>query len=511
MGDIRVILFIVEVLFFWLIIPYLMLFQIEHVNISKLTMFVGYTLISGGVLLSLYSSLIAFIQKGKWSLIFAYSSRLIISGPYRFIRHPVSTGYMVYLTGIFILNPSFKTFIFLMFVSAFVVIMQLILERYSKKEISGYDDYRTKIPAFLPLPGKKISFDYSNSVPAIFVLLNLLIKLAIQITVFPRIKKYSSTKKNSPVILAIQHQTHYDGPAIYYSLTQYFRPVGTALYVEKLPLLRKMGTIPVKRYERDMRAMREIISTLKNNYNIIIAPEAARSWDGERLCIRKEIWKLFKRLGIPIIPVKFNGAQRLWPRWSNIIQFFGHIVIEFGEPIEPDERMEDKLKSFLDKEDVSFNKPYRHYFGIKRLLWRCPECGTIGSIKGRIGGFSCAKCNSLWKKPTVYEVIELHKKIRPDHMKVDFPVNDKVIYKNSEVKAQLMKDRAIIGNDEFEFKDIRTSSIEANKENIFGLVHDTLRFFPESSALMWKEIIDHQIVFELGNKDYHSYYWDENC
>jgi hypothetical protein len=43
------------------------------------------------------------------------------------------------------------------------------------------------------------------------------------------------------------------------------------------------------------------------------------------------------------------------------------------------------------------------------------------------------------------------------------------------------------------------------------LVHDTLRFFPANSALMWKEIIDYQVVFEIGNDNYHTYYWDENC
>ncbi|MFW6120923.1 MAG: 1-acyl-sn-glycerol-3-phosphate acyltransferase, partial [Petrotogales bacterium] len=488
----------------------IMLFQIENNDIF-VPAIIGYILITLGILLSLYSSFVAFAQKGKWSLILTNNDRLIISGPYRFIRHPVTTGYVIYLAGVFIYNPSITTFIVLLTICVFVVVAQLIQERYCNAKISDYDSYQSKIPAFIPLPGRKIPFDYSNSVPFIFVIFNLLIKIAIQITVFPKIKRHSKTKQKTPVIYAIQHQTHYDGPAIYYSFTHYFRPVGTALYVEKLPLLKKMGTIPVKRYERDMRAMRGIISTLKSNFDIIIAPEAARSWDGERLCIRKEIWKLFKRLGVPIIPVKFNGVQRLWPRWSNFIQFFGHIVIEFGEPINPGEKMEEKLKAFLDKEDATFNRPYRHYFGIKRLLWRCPECGSIGSIKGKIGGFSCVNCNSIWKKPTVNEVIELHKKIRPDNMDLKFPVSDEVIYNNTKIKAQIMESRAIIGDQEFDYKDIRTSSIEANKENIFGMVHDTLRFFPESSALMWKEIIDHQVVFEIGNKDYHSYYWDDNC
>lgn len=465
-----------------------------------------------GILLAFYSALVAYVQRGQYSLMLAYNNSLITSGPYRFIRHPVSTGYMIYLIGIFCLNASYITFVILISTAAFIFSLQLIFESYSSKRISEYDYYKTRVPAFVPFPGKKIPFDYSCSVPLMFVLMNLLMKFVIQVAVFPTIRKKGKMKKDTPVIYAIQHQTHYDGPAMYYALTRYFRPVGTALYVEKLPLLRKMGTIPVKRYERDMRAMKGIMSTLRNKFNIIIAPEAARSWDGERLCIRKEIWKLFRKFNVPVIPVKFNGAQRLWPRWSNIVQFFGHIDIEFGKPIDPGEdNVEEEIRSFLDKKDPSFDEPYRHYLGIDRLLWRCPECGTIGSIKGRIRSFFCTECGTSWKKPSVVDVIELHRKIRPDNMGVNFPVNDEVTFNNDKVEAQIMKNKAVLGNHEFRFEDFRSSSIEANKENIFGLVHDTLRFFPASSALMWKEIIDHQIVFELGNKNYHTYYWDENC
>ncbi|MEA2066035.1 MAG: 1-acyl-sn-glycerol-3-phosphate acyltransferase [Thermotogota bacterium] len=504
-------LFIVEAIIFWILIPCLVFFYSGQDYVSVLTNISGYAFISAGVLIALYSSLIAYIQNGKWSLMLTSNDRLIISGPYRYIRHPVSTGYMIYLTGIFFLSLSYTTLVFLLSVMVFIITLQLMQEKYSGKKVLNYDSYRRKVPAFVPFPGKKIPFDYSESAPLLFVLMNLLLKIVVQIVVFPFITVRSKEKKGTPVIFAIQHQTHYDGPAMYYALTKYFRPVGTALYVEKLALLRKMGTIPVKRYERDMRAMRDIMSTLSSKFNIIIAPEAARSWDGERLCIRKEIWKLFKKLGVPIIPVKFNGAQRLWPRWSNILQF-GHINIEFGEPINPNEdNLEEKIKSFLDKEDQSFNKRYRHYLGINRLLWRCPSCGTIGSIKGRISSFFCNACNKSWKKPNVYEVIELHKKIRPDNMDVNFPVKDEVTYKGRKVEAQISKDRALIGNYKFMFKEFRSSSIEANKENIFGLVHDTLRFLPAKSALMWKEIIDHQVVFEIGNNNYHTYYWDENC
>ncbi len=501
----------IEAIIFWILIPSLVFFYIDQNYVSVLTNIIGYAFILVGVLLALYSSLVAYIQNGEWSTMLTSNDRLIVSGPYRFIRHPVSTGYMIYLTGIFFLSLSYITMVFLLSVTVFIIALQLIQEKCDEKKISNYESYREKVPAFVPFPGKKIPFDYSQSVPLLFVLMNLLLKIVVQIVVFPFITARSKEKKDTPVIFAIQHQTHYDGPAIYYALTKYFRPVGTALYVGKLPLLRKMGTIPVKRYERDMRAMRDIMSTLRSKFNIIIAPEAARSWDGERLCIRKEIWKLFKRLGVPIIPVKFNGAQRLWPRWSNIVQF-GHINIEFGEPINPSEdNMEEKIISFLDKEDRSFNKRYRHYLGINRLLWRCPSCGAIGNIKGKINSFTCNTCNKSWKKPNVYEVIELHKKIRPDNMNVNFPVEDEVTYKGRKVKAQILKDRALIGDKEILFKEFRSSSIEANKENIFGLVHDTLRFLPANSALMWKEIIDYQVVFEIGNDNYHTYYWDENC
>lgn len=61
------------------------------------------------------------------------------------------------------------------------------------------------------------------------------------------------------------------------------------------------------------------------------------------------------------------------------------------------------------------------------------------------------------------------------------------------------------------FDELRASSIERNEENIFGTPDELIRFIPETSPLMWKEIVDYQVRFALGNENFHTYYWDINC
>lgn len=155
----------IEAIIFWILIPSLVFFYIDQNYVSVLTNIIGYAFILVGVLLALYSSLVAYIQNGEWSTMLTSNDRLIVSGPYRFIRHPVSTGYMIYLTGIFFLSLSYITMVFLLSVAVFIIALQLIQEKYDEKKISNYESYREKVPAFVPFPGKKIPFDYSQSVP----------------------------------------------------------------------------------------------------------------------------------------------------------------------------------------------------------------------------------------------------------------------------------------------------------------------------------------------------------
>ncbi|AKI97289.1 1-acyl-sn-glycerol-3-phosphate acyltransferase [Kosmotoga pacifica] len=506
----RLILSIIETIIFWLVIPLIIIsFGTESTTVTHA---VSWTVAIFGVILVVYSILAMLFHSGGMPYYFYGPEKLVISGPYRFVRHPIYLGYLLVLAGLVMAYWSHVNFFLFSAITILVVLYTFLFEEKKLKEkLDGYKDYAKKVPAFIPLPGKFIPFEYTRCVPWQYIFLNLLMKFLVQFIVWPKVLNGKVLKSRGPFVLAILHQTHYDGPLIYYAVTRYFRFVSTALYFDRIPLMWKVGIIPVKRYTVDFVAMKRIIETIRNGFSIGIAPEAARTWDGERICIRKEIWKLLRKLDIPVIPVKFYGIQRLWPRWSDKIKF-GRATVEFGEPVIPeDPHFEEKIKDFLSKPDPSFELPYRDYKGIEKLLWRCPDCGTIGSVKSKKHSFWCSNCGTKYVKPTVNEVIELHKRIRPDKMPVNFPIEDNVILNGRTVRGTLYENRFVLGDLVVNYDELRTSSIERNEENIFGTSKALIRFIPKISPLMWKEIVDYQVRFVLGREDFHTYYWDIEC
>jgi len=470
----------------------------------------GWVFLVTGSFLALYSLLLRRLT-GSLYLKSDKTRRLCCSGPYRFIRHPVTMGAVTVIFGLALLFMGFHGLILAAAISPVLIAFSALLIEKARLNIErGYEEYRIQVPSFVPSLRRRYPFDHATCISWQYMLATSILKLLVLFLVPSRVKNRKAVNENEPVTLAIIHQSHFDGPLVLYAMNRYFRFIGTNLVFEKVPLLKGMGVIPVKRYKVDMPPMRELLKTVRSGYSVGIAPEAARTWDGRPICIRKEIWKLLKMLRVPVVPVKFYGIQRLWPRWADKPSFFASPTVEFCDPIEHDDpHLEETLERCFNKEDPTYKLPYRDYRGIHRLLWRCPQCHKIGTIRGNKRTVHCTSCDLKWYKPSVDFIIGAHRKILPDVMVVDFPIEDVVRYRGEECYARIYSRYAMIGDFTLEFDRIRRSSIELNNENIFGTESaEPISFIPSSSALMWKEIIDYQVKFELQKKDYHTYYWD---
>jgi len=292
-----------ETIVFWLLIPLTIISTGSPLSLP--IAFLGWVVVAFGVFLAFYSSLIMLFDGGGAPYYFYAPKKLVISGPYRFLRHPLYLAYLLFLAGLLISNWSLVGLYLLFGIGLLIVFYVFIFEE--RKLMENFEKFR----------------EYA--------------KFLVQIIVWPKVVNSKALKSKGPHVIAILHQTHYDGPLAYYAVNRYFRFVSTALYFDRIPFMWKVGIIPVKRYTVDFLAMKRIIETIRNGFDIGIAPEAARTWDGEPICIRKEIWKLLRKLNIPVIPVKFYGIQRLWPRWSNRIRL-GRATIEFGDPVSPEDQ-----------------------------------------------------------------------------------------------------------------------------------------------------------------------------
>ena len=96
-------------------------------------------------------------------------------------------------------------------------------------------------------------------------------------------------------------------------------------------LLTQLYAFPVRRFEVDPQAVRQVLRRLSQGNGVVIYIEGERSWDGRLQAPRLGVVRIALKAGVPIIPVRVDGAYDAWPRWHRKIQR-SRIRIEFREP-----------------------------------------------------------------------------------------------------------------------------------------------------------------------------------
>lgn len=84
-----------------------------------------------------------------------HDHRLITTGPYRYMRHPIYTSLMMIATGLLLANPS----VLMLFACIYAYVDFSLAarrdEKLLKEELPGYSDYMTRTPRFLPRMNNK--------------------------------------------------------------------------------------------------------------------------------------------------------------------------------------------------------------------------------------------------------------------------------------------------------------------------------------------------------------------
>jgi 1-acyl-sn-glycerol-3-phosphate acyltransferase len=97
-------------------------------------------------------------------------------------------------------------------------------------------------------------------------------------------------------------------------------------------LLTQIYSFPVRRFETDPQAVRQVLRRLNQGNGVVIYIEGERSWDGQLQQPRLGTVRLALKAGVPIVPVRIDGAYDAWPRWDRKIKR-NRIRIEFRAPI----------------------------------------------------------------------------------------------------------------------------------------------------------------------------------
>jgi long-chain acyl-CoA synthetase len=181
--------------------------------------------------------------------------------------------------------------------------------------------------------------EWSRSRPARFVrrllLPGLVLPLA-RVFAWIRVEGLENLRDlQGPVIFASNHQSHFDVPSIFWSLPArwrynvapamskeffdaWFHPErhtrgerfrrGLMYYLSVLAF----NTFPLPQREAGARgALRYAGDLVSNGYSIIIFPEGKRTGKGEIYPFQPGVGMLASRLGIPVVPVRLEGFERV--------------------------------------------------------------------------------------------------------------------------------------------------------------------------------------------------------
>jgi len=140
--------------------------------------------------------------------------------------------------------------------------------------------------------------------------------------------------KSGAFIMIANHQSFLDPilvqavcPRILHSMaksTQFASPIFRRL-------LAQLYSFPVRRFETDPQAVRQVLRRLKQGNGVIVYIEGERSWDGRLQSPRLGTVRVALKAGVPIVPVRVDGAYEAWPRWHRKIRR-NRIRIEFRQP-----------------------------------------------------------------------------------------------------------------------------------------------------------------------------------
>jgi len=102
-------------------------------------------------------------------------------------------------------------------------------------------------------------------------------------------------------------------------------------------LISSVNTIPVRRGEADLSAMKTIIAKLKEGRGVCLFPEGTRTRDGKITPFKPGLGLLCRRGRAAVVPVVIDGAFECWPRHKKIFSRGSEITVCYGKCITAEE------------------------------------------------------------------------------------------------------------------------------------------------------------------------------
>jgi len=166
--------------------------------------------------------------------------------------------------------------------------------------------------------------------------------------------------KNSPYVIAANHQTYVDGMWIAYFLPRRHFAKMCCLAASDLEtshgllgrLIMRVGRgIAVDRYGNPVRGLIKAKKEIENGHIMLVHPEGTRTHDGKVAELKDGAAYLSLKSNTPLLPVYIEGGYNVFPRhekfpkpWDKKKHRRKEVIIHYGKPLLPQDFGKDAHK-----------------------------------------------------------------------------------------------------------------------------------------------------------------------
>lgn len=325
---------------------------------------------------------------------------------YRFVRHPLYWGYIVFWLGFGLRRGQTGFIAGTALFGAVLFLHVLLVEDPALRKRFGarFETYRRQVPLISPT-WKELAFEW--------VEFNwfLLITMTAARKLFPfiwnvRAEGVEHVPLDGGCMVVGNHSNLVDPFLVGMYSTRPIRFMATdETFRKPIPriLFRLWGAFPKRRWDRDISALRNVRRWLAEGRFVGIFPEGQRNWDGAGVGVGDEVYRFLHHCHAPILCTSLAGAHAGYPRWSKW-PAFTTITIRYFPLLDPDQfatagdlrrAIEERIFSGM-QETPPRRTLLRTPRGITTVAWGCIQCGGVRTLRETGNSVVCESCGAAW-------------------------------------------------------------------------------------------------------------------
>ncbi len=161
--------------------------------------------------------------------------------------------------------------------------------------------------------------------------------------------------------------------------------------------------ITKKMFCADGGSVMSILRAVREKNIIVLFPEGRLTWYGRSLAVTEGTYELIKKLKIDVYTITGNGAYLSYPKWSPLRRR-GRVRITTEKVMSGEEiaamsmpEVRERLDSVIRHDEEKAMDGVRYTcrdmtLGLDGILWYCPKCGGIHTLKTEKSHIICQAC-----------------------------------------------------------------------------------------------------------------------